>query len=134
MIRRYFATGLIVIFFAYAAYLIVTDGGKENTTITFAKLNENISNKFMVLTGQKEPEMTLEEIAKKNELDLLKANSILTNGATVATAGNSGSSGSGSSASGSSGTGDAGNANSSNTGNPSGSTGSNSTGNTGGSL
>ena len=72
MIRRYIAVALIIFFFSYAAYLIITDGGKD-TTITFDKLNENIQNKFMILTGQKEASPTPYELAKKKELDELKA-------------------------------------------------------------
>lgn len=69
MIRRYIAATLIVLFFSYAAYLIVTDGGKPNTIISFAELNENIHNKFLVLTGQKKAELSPHE---KNVTDKLK--------------------------------------------------------------
>jgi cell division protein FtsB len=72
MIRRYIAVSLIIFFFSYAAYLIITDGGK-NTTISFEKLNNNIQSKFLILTGQKEAKPTPFEIAKKKELDELKA-------------------------------------------------------------
>lgn len=74
MIRRYIATSLIVFFFAYAAYLIVTDGGTSSSTITFVKLNNNIQNRFLVLTGQKVAEPTAYEKEKQKELDALKAN------------------------------------------------------------
>lgn len=72
MIRRYVAVALIVFFFSYAAYLIITDGGK-GTTITFEKLNENIQNKFYILTGQREAKPTPYEIAKMKELEELQA-------------------------------------------------------------
>lgn len=68
MIRRYIAAALIVAFFSYAAYLILTDGGKSDSTITFSKMNENIQKKFMILTGQLEPDLTPEELAKEKEL------------------------------------------------------------------
>lgn len=72
MIRRYVAVALIVFFFSYAAYLIITDGGKA-TTITFEKLNENIQNKFYILTGQRKAKPTPYEIAKMKELEELQA-------------------------------------------------------------
>lgn len=70
MIRRYIAATLIVLFFSYAAYLIVTDGGKPNTIISFAKLNNNVHNKFLVLTGQKEAKLAPHEKAITYELEL----------------------------------------------------------------
>ena len=73
MIRRYIAATLIVFFFSYASYLIITDGGKPNTTITFAKLNENIQYKFSVLTGKVSPKETPDELAKRKELEEMKA-------------------------------------------------------------
>lgn len=44
MIRRRLATILIVVFFAYAAYLITTDGGKSMATVE--SLTENIKNRL----------------------------------------------------------------------------------------
>lgn len=73
MIRRYIAATLIVFFFSYAAYLIITDGGKANTTISFAKLNKNIQNKFMILTGKIEAKPTPDELARIKELEEMKA-------------------------------------------------------------
>lgn len=73
MIRRYIAVTLIVLFFSYASYLIITDGGKPNTTITFTKLNENINKKFSILTGKLKPELTPDELAKIEELKKIKA-------------------------------------------------------------
>ena len=73
MIRRYIAATLIVFFFSYAAYLIITDGGKPNTIITFVKLNENIQYKFSVLTGKVSPKETPDELAKRKELEEMKA-------------------------------------------------------------
>lgn len=51
MFRRYIASILIVLFFAIATYLIITDGGSD-TTITFAKINENLHKKFQSFIGK----------------------------------------------------------------------------------
>ena len=59
--RRYIAVSLIVFFFAYAGYLIITDGGKHGTIITFGKINANIHKKFQILMGKMEAELTPEE-------------------------------------------------------------------------
>ena len=67
MIRRYIAASFIVFFFSYAAYLIITDGGKANTIITFEKLNQNIQNKFWTLTGQKQSTPTNVNLAAATE-------------------------------------------------------------------
>lgn len=72
MIRRYIATALLIFFFSYAAYLIVTDGGK-NEIITFEKLNKNIHKKFKILTGQETSKKTPFEEKKQWELDELKS-------------------------------------------------------------
>lgn len=71
MIRRYIATALLIFFFSYAAYLIVTDGGK-NEIITFEKLNNNIHEKFKILTGQETSKKTPFEENKQRELNELK--------------------------------------------------------------
>ena len=54
MIRRYFAAALIGIFFSYAAYLIITNGGKANTIITFNEISTNFHHKLNILFGKKE--------------------------------------------------------------------------------
>lgn len=63
MLRRYIASALIVCFFAYAAYLIITNGGKPEI-ITFTQLNQNINKKIQVLMGAKS-ELTPYELKMK---------------------------------------------------------------------
>ena len=60
MIRRYVATALIIFFYSYAAYLIVTDGGTLSLTkpIGFEKLNRNILKKFRILFLKEKSEPT----------------------------------------------------------------------------
>ncbi len=75
MIRRYIAFSLIVIFFAYAAYLIITDGGSEFKLIRFEKFGENIQNKFSAFTGNGKTQMTKYEVEQQKKLNALKAES-----------------------------------------------------------
>lgn len=70
MMRRYFAVAFTIFFFAYAGYLIITDGGKQNTIISFKKINENIHKKFQILIGNQKPDLTPEE---KAQLAILEA-------------------------------------------------------------
>lgn len=72
MFRRYIAFSLIVFFFAYAAYLIMTDGGNELKLISFEKLGENIQKKINLFMGSGKIEMTEYEKAQKDAMKALK--------------------------------------------------------------